>query len=177
MRVREGAPLELPHIMVLIDDPQDAVIGGCTAAKDAMQKLYSTELMAGGGSIDGYLMGEAEQNAFQTALTALLDGRELQFAMGDGNHSLATAKACYEALKQQNPDQDFSAHPARYALTASSFNPGLYFLFCFRGKKPAAPSASYRTRHLAIVLSDTPHCLLASDRLIFPFTYLRRILN
>ncbi len=116
MRVREGAPLELPHIMVLIDDPQDAVIGSCTAAKDAMQKLYSTELMAGGGSIDGYLMGEAEQNAFQTALTALLDGRELQFAMGDGNHSLATAKACYEALKQQNPDQDFSAHPARYAL-------------------------------------------------------------
>ncbi len=116
MRVREGAPLELPHIMVLIDDPQDAVIGGCTAAKDAMQKLYSTELMAGGGSIDGYLMGEAEQNAFQNALTALLDGRELQFAMGDGNHSLATAKACYEALKQQNPDQDFSAHPARYAL-------------------------------------------------------------
>lgn len=116
MRVREGAALELPHIMVLIDDPEDTAIGCCTAAKEDMQKLYSTELMNGGGSIDGYLMGEAEQHAFQTALTALLDGKELQFAMGDGNHSLATAKACYEALKQARPDEDLSCHPARYAL-------------------------------------------------------------
>ncbi len=119
MRVRAQAELELPHIMILIDDPQDAAIGSCTAAKDAMQKLYSTQLMSGGGSIDGYLMGEAEQAAFQTALSALLEreeNRELQFAMGDGNHSLATAKACYEALKQENPDVDFSDHPARYAL-------------------------------------------------------------
>lgn len=116
MRVRESAALELPHIMVLIDDPADSAIGSCTAAKNNMQKLYSTELMQGGGSIDGYLMGEAEQEAFQNALTALLDGKTLQFAMGDGNHSLATAKACYEALKQAHPDQDFSDHPARYAL-------------------------------------------------------------
>lgn len=119
MRVREKAELELPHIMILIDDPQDTAIGSCTAAKSAMQKLYSTELMSGGGSVDGYLMGEAEQAAFQSALSALLEreeNRELQFAMGDGNHSLATAKACYEALKQANPDVDFSDHPARYAL-------------------------------------------------------------
>lgn len=116
MRVREGAALELPHIMVLIDDPDDSAIGSCTAAKADMQKLYSTELMNGGGSIDGYLMGGAEQAAFQNALTALLDGKELQFAMGDGNHSLATAKACYEALKQAHPDEDLSNHPARYAL-------------------------------------------------------------
>ncbi|MBR6616550.1 MAG: DUF1015 domain-containing protein [Oscillospiraceae bacterium] len=119
MRVREKAELELPHIMILIDDPQDTAIGSCTAAKSAMQKLYSTELMSGGGSVDGYLMGEAEQAAFQSALSALLEreeNRELQFAMGDGNHSLATAKACYEALKQANPDVDLSDHPARYAL-------------------------------------------------------------
>ena len=116
MRVREGAALELPHIMVLIDDPMDTAIGSCTAAKAGMHQLYSTELMQGGGSIDGYLMGEAEQAAFQNALTALLDGKTLQFAMGDGNHSLATAKACYEALKQAHPEEDFSNHPARYAL-------------------------------------------------------------
>ncbi|MBR2914031.1 MAG: DUF1015 domain-containing protein [Oscillospiraceae bacterium] len=119
MRVREKAELELPHIMILIDDPQDTAIGSCTAAKNNMQKLYSTELMSGGGSVDGYLMGEAEQAAFQSALSALLEreeNRELQFAMGDGNHSLATAKACYEALKQANPDVDLSDHPARYAL-------------------------------------------------------------
>lgn len=116
MRVREGAPLELPHIMILIDDPQDSAIGACTAAKERMQKLYSTELMCGGGSIDGYLMAESEQAAFQNALTALLDGKELQFAMGDGNHSLATAKACYEAMKEAHPELDLSNHPARYAL-------------------------------------------------------------
>ena len=119
MRVREKAELELPHIMILIDDPQDTAIGSCTAAKNTMQKLYSTELMSGGGSVDGYLMGEAEQAAFQSALSALLEreeNRELQFAMGDGNHSLATAKACYEALKQANPGVDLSDHPARYAL-------------------------------------------------------------
>ncbi len=116
MRVREDAALELPHIMILIDDPEDTAIGACTAAKAQMQKLYSTDLMCDGGSIDGYLMNDAEQDAFQNALTVLLDGKELQFAMGDGNHSLATAKACYEALKQANPDKDLSGHPARYAL-------------------------------------------------------------
>jgi len=119
MRVREKAQLELPHIMILIDDPQDTAIGSCTAAKNGMQKLYSTQLMSGGGSVDGYLMGDAEQAAFQTALSELLareENRELQFAMGDGNHSLATAKACYEAMKQENPGVDFSDHPARYAL-------------------------------------------------------------
>lgn len=119
MQVRAQAMLELPHIMILIDDPDDTAIGSCTAAKDGMQKLYSTALMSGGGSVDGYLMGESEQNAFQTALSALLEreeNRELQFAMGDGNHSLATAKACYEALKKEHPDLDLSDHPARYAL-------------------------------------------------------------
>lgn len=119
MQVRAQAPLELPHIMILIDDPQDSVIGGCTAAKDGMTRLYSTALMCGGGSVDGYLMGAAEQERFQAALSALLEREEnrvLQFAMGDGNHSLATAKACYEAMKAAQPDVDFSGHPARYAL-------------------------------------------------------------
>ncbi len=119
MRVRAKAPLESPHIMILIDDPEDTAIGTCTAAKADMQCLYDTELMCGGGSIAGYLMEGAQQEAFQTALTALLEreeNRQLQFAVGDGNHSLATAKACYEALKTAHPDQDFYDHPARYAL-------------------------------------------------------------
>ncbi len=116
MRVREQAPLESPHIMILIDDPDDSVIGSCTAAKSQMTCLYSTDLMCDGGSMTGYLMEDAQQTAFQSALTALLEGKELQFAMGDGNHSLATAKACYEALKEAHPDEDLSQHPARYAL-------------------------------------------------------------
>lgn len=117
MRVRAHAPLELPHIMILIDDPEDAAIGSCTAAKDNMQKLYSTELMNGGGSITGWLMGEAEQDAFQKKLDKVMQASgELQLAMGDGNHSLATAKACWEAVKKANPGKNLHNHPARYAL-------------------------------------------------------------
>ena len=64
MRVRAKAPLETPHIMILIDDPDDSAIGACTAAKDSMQVLYDTPLMNGGGSIVGRLMDDAAQAAF-----------------------------------------------------------------------------------------------------------------
>ena len=117
MRVRADAKLELPHIMILIDDPEDSAIGSCTAAKEQMQALYDTELMNGGGSIKGWLMNETQQAAFLEKLHQIEEASgELQYAMGDGNHSLATAKACYEALKQQHPGEDLSNHPARYAL-------------------------------------------------------------
>ncbi|MBQ8928242.1 MAG: DUF1015 domain-containing protein [Oscillospiraceae bacterium] len=117
MKVRAKAPLELPHIMILCDDPEDTAIGTCTAQKAQMQKLYDTSLMNGGGSIAGYLMDEAQQDAFRRKLHAVMErSGELQLAMGDGNHSLATAKACYESLKAQNPGKSFYHHPARYAL-------------------------------------------------------------
>ncbi|MBR3630648.1 MAG: DUF1015 domain-containing protein [Oscillospiraceae bacterium] len=117
MRVRAKAPLETPHIMILIDDPDDSAIGACTAAKDSMQVLYDTPLMNGGGSITGRLMDDAAQAAFLGKLDAVMAASgELQLAMGDGNHSLATAKACYEALKKSDPSRDWSHHPARYAL-------------------------------------------------------------
>lgn len=117
MKVRMDAPLELPHIMILIDDPQDTAIGACTAAKTQMRRLYETPLMNGGGSVTGYLMDKAQQDAFRTRLQAVVQASgELQYAMGDGNHSLATAKTCYEQLKKANPGKSFYDHPARYAL-------------------------------------------------------------
>jgi uncharacterized protein (DUF1015 family) len=117
MRVRAKAKLELPHIMILIDDPADKAIGTCTAAKSGMETLYSTELMNGGGSITGYLMNNAQQAAFLEKLHEVeAASGELQYAMGDGNHSLATAKACWEAFKEQHKDEDLSNHPARWAL-------------------------------------------------------------
>ena len=117
MRVRAKAKLELPHIMILIDDPQDSAIGCCTSAKDSMQMLYDTQLMQGGGSIRGWLMDSTQQNAFLDRLHEIEKASgELQYAMGDGNHSLATAKACWEAVKAANPHADLSDHPARYAL-------------------------------------------------------------
>lgn len=118
MRVRSKAALELPHIMILIDDPEDIAIGTCTAAKPQMQKLYSTPLMNGGGSIDGYLMDTAQQSAFLEKLHEIeAKSGELQYAMGDGNHSLATAKACWEAYKSAHPDEEhLMQNPARWAL-------------------------------------------------------------
>lgn len=126
IKVRQGASLELPHIMILIDDPDNTVIE--SVDKSAMTKIYDTELMQNGGSISGYLVPDDEQQRIDNALSALAnpdtfnkkydltDSPVLLYAMGDGNHSLATAKEFYEQLKKSNPDKDFSNHPARYAL-------------------------------------------------------------
>lgn len=128
MRVRKQASIELPHIMVLIDDADKTVIKPLQAKTDVMEKLYDFSLMQGGGSVKGYLLGAGEIQQVEQALCDLCDldkfneryGTEeenvLLYAMGDGNHSLATAKEYYEYLKATNPDKDFSNHPARYAL-------------------------------------------------------------
>ncbi len=122
IKVRQGASLELPHIMILIDDPDNTVIEPLAEISDDMQKLYNFELMQNSGSIKGYLLDEQAQEKVNSALCNLADnavsenGDLLLFAMGDGNHSLATAKEFYEQLKKANPDKDFSNHPARYAL-------------------------------------------------------------
>ncbi|HRR76376.1 MAG TPA: DUF1015 domain-containing protein [Ruminococcus sp.] len=128
IKVRQGAPLELPHIMILIDDPDCTVIEPLATKIDSMKKLYDTELMQNGGSIKGFLMNEAMQQKVDESLCALADEEVfckkysldsspvLLYAMGDGNHSLATAKEFYEQLKKANPDKDLSNHPARYAL-------------------------------------------------------------
>ena len=128
VRIRTGAPVELPHIMILIDDTDRTVIEPLTAAKDSFEQLYSFPLMQGGGSIKGWLVDDRSAEGVNAALEALGDigafnrkyglneESPLVYAMGDGNHSLATAKEFYERLKAANPGKDLSEHPARYAL-------------------------------------------------------------
>ena len=128
IKVRQGAPLELPHIMILIDDPEKTVIEPISRSTDKIEKLYDSELMQGGGSIKGYLINSELQEKVNAALCALAEPElfnkkynlentpVLLYAMGDGNHSLATAKEFYEQMKKANPDKDLSEHPARYAL-------------------------------------------------------------
>lgn len=128
IKVRRGASLELPHIMILIDDENKTVVEPVGDKKGSMEKLYDFSLMKNGGSIKGYLVNENQKDKINCALTALGDSKAfnekygltdapvLLYAMGDGNHSLATAKAYYEELKAQNPDKDMTSHPARYAL-------------------------------------------------------------
>ncbi len=128
IRIRKGAPIELPHIMILIDDADKTVVEPLTANKGSFKPLYDFSLMQGGGSIKGYLVDDQSALNVEKALEALGDiesfnrkyslreTKPLVYAMGDGNHSLATAKEFYEQLKAAAPGKDLSSHPARYAL-------------------------------------------------------------
>jgi hypothetical protein len=125
IKVRQDALMELPHILVLIDDPQRTVIEPLNAAKAQFEKLYDFDLMLGGGHLTGYAVPQNLEDQLARALHGLADPETfsakygvgadkpvLLFAMGDGNHSLATAKTIWEKLKPQ-VGMD---HPARYAL-------------------------------------------------------------
>ncbi|MGE5249727.1 MAG: DUF1015 domain-containing protein [Bacteroidota bacterium] len=125
MKIREGAALELPHILVLIDDPERTVIEPLHAARSRLEKVYDFELMLDSGHLTGYavdadsekrvieaLRGLAEPRTFAAKYGIGTDEPVLLFAMGDGNHSLATAKAIWEKIKGR-VGMD---HPARYAL-------------------------------------------------------------
>jgi hypothetical protein len=125
IKIREGATIELPHILVLIDDPDRTVIEPLSAAKSKLDKLYDFDLMLGSGHLAGYAVHQEFEDRIVAALRGLarpetfsakyaVDKNQpvLLFAMGDGNHSLATAKAIWEKIKPQ-VGMD---HPARYAL-------------------------------------------------------------
>lgn len=125
IKIREGAAMELPHILVLIDDPNHSVIEPLGAAKSGFEKLYDFDLMLESGHLAGYAVNAEFENKVVEALRGLAspetfaakygidkDEPVLLFAMGDGNHSLATAKAIWE----KNKSQVGMDHPSRYAL-------------------------------------------------------------
>ena len=117
VKIRENAPLELPHIMLLVNDGQKLLIEQID--KNNLTLLYETPLMQQGGSIKGWLVNKNEQNRiFETLLkTDCKNGDDvIRLAVGDGNHSLATAKKCWENLKPTLSEEEKITHPARYAL-------------------------------------------------------------
>jgi len=131
VRIREGAPIELPHIMVLIDDPANTVIGPLAKNKERFTKLYDFELMMGSGHLTGYRLDDPGlEDGILKGLKALADSANftkkyslkpgtpvLLYAMGDGNHSLATAKTIWEKTKEAAPDKaKIMNSPLRYAL-------------------------------------------------------------
>ena len=126
VEVRRGAALEMPHIMVFIDDPADKVMSLLTRRKGMLPALYDFELSAGGGHIRGWQVSGGDADALEQALDGLADAGLLRekygdaapaiFAMGDGNHSLATAKKCWEELKPGLSPAERETHPARYSL-------------------------------------------------------------
>lgn len=127
--VRKNAPVELPHVMLLADDPNRTVIEPLSSRTREMELVYDFELMEQGGHIKGWCLGEKEQAQVFAALESLADPAAfcrryglkenlpvLLFAVGDGNHSLATAKECYERAKKLTPPEHWASLPSRYAL-------------------------------------------------------------
>ncbi|SBW07071.1 conserved hypothetical protein [uncultured Eubacteriales bacterium] len=114
--VRKNAPIELPHVLLLTDDPDRTVIEPLAEEKGRLEPLYDFDLMESGGHLSGWLLDGAALERVSDALQALTDGASIQFAVGDGNHSLATAKECYERQKRLTPPEKWADLPARYAL-------------------------------------------------------------
>ena len=128
VKIRENAPVEFPHIMILIDDDKKDIIENLKNKVNEEDKVYDFDLMQNGGHIKGYLLQNEVMDEIDKKLEVLRnpenfsskyniqDKGVLLFAMGDGNHSLATAKACYENLKKTMSEEEYLNHPARYAL-------------------------------------------------------------
>ena len=122
LKIREGAPIEMPHILILIDDPEKSIIE--PLANVAGKVVYDTDLMMNGGHVKGKFieekdlqgMKEALSKAYDKAVEKYGDGHVIFQAMGDGNHSLATAKTMWENLKKTLKPEEIENHPARYAL-------------------------------------------------------------
>ncbi len=117
MKVRMNASVESPHVMLLIDDDRKQIIEKLYDNRNNLKKVYDMELMMNGGHVKGY----AVEGEDAKLLTDEFDKYESQcggfmFAVGDGNHSLATAKSCWEEIKKQLSPEEIEKHPARYAL-------------------------------------------------------------
>ncbi len=113
--VRKNAPLELPHVMLLIDDKSKSIIEPLENAPKT--EIYSTPLMMNGGSIEGFLLEKSIRDGLLNKINCLkTDENSLTLAVGDGNHSLATAKKCWEDIKSSLTEEEAEDHPARYAL-------------------------------------------------------------
>lgn len=125
--IRRGAAFEMPHIMILIDDIERTVIEPIASKAESYAKAYDFDLMADSGHVKGCFIDSEDFDRINSALGALatseamkqkygVDALPLLFAMGDGNHSLASAKALYEEIKRELGDEAAKCHPARFAL-------------------------------------------------------------
>ena len=133
-KIRKDAPLEIPHIMVLISDEKRSVIEPLAAKKDSLKSVYDVELMKNGGHLEAWLVNSDEDKenvckAFEAINASLDASNPLLFAMGDGNHSFATAKSCWEDIKATLTPEQQKSHPARFCLVEleNIFDPGLVF--------------------------------------------------
>lgn len=124
IHIRENAPLELPHILLLMDDAEKSVIEPVYANRNTLEKLYDFDLNMNGGHICGYSVPYEliPVSSFDKLLDPELQEKKygknagILFAVGDGNHSMATAKKCWDSVKLSLSEEERENHPARYAL-------------------------------------------------------------
>lgn len=124
MAVRRGASLDLPHVLLLMDDPDDSVMKAASAA--AVSKVYDFDLMQKGGHVSGRHIPEKAMSVLADAFEGILSGSDFLFAVGDGNHSLASAKEIWKENKNAGASGD---HPSRFALVEveNIHDEGLHF--------------------------------------------------
>ncbi len=123
-KIREHAPLELPHVLLLCDDDKKQIIEPLTACRDQLPRCYDFDLMQHGGHLSGWRVeGEMAAKvaehlaAYEEGIRSQAEGKTpMLYAVGDGNHSLATAKACWEEIRRTLTPEEQLVHPARYAL-------------------------------------------------------------
>ncbi len=137
LKIRQNADVEFPHVMILYDDEKREIAEQLYEKREKLQKLYDFELNMGGGHIQGYYIKDV--SSVEQKFSNLLDEERLiskygkcdkfAFAVGDGNHSLATAKTLWEGIKQNLTEQEKLTHPARYALAefVNIYDEGIYF--------------------------------------------------
>ncbi len=137
LKIRENVEIEFPHIMVLFDDENKAITEKLYENRANLEKVYDFDLNMGGGHIEGYVVSDYQSVIDQ--FNSLLDSERLinkygsedkfLFAVGDGNHSLATAKEHWNKIKANLTDIEIETHPARYALVelVNIYDDGIYF--------------------------------------------------
>jgi len=144
MDIRRGAPLELPHVLLLIDDDSakgndtDSLLVSLGEKVKNTDPSYSTQLMLNSGSVTGWLLNEEKEIAFiagkldellRRSITRYGEGKPFLFAVGDGNHSLAAAKGIWEEIKASYSGKELPCHPCRYALVEieNIYDPAIQF--------------------------------------------------
>lgn len=125
VKIRENAPIEFPHILVLVDDAKDLFMEDLYRNKKNYELLYNFELNMNGGHVKGYKITHTED--IIKRIERLSD--DIGMIVGDGNHSLASAKVCWENKKKFLSDEEQKNHPARFALVEliSLYDEGLTF--------------------------------------------------
>ena len=177
VRVREKAPIELPHILVLVDDKTDKVIEDIYNNKKNYELLYNFELNMNGGHLKGYKISDTMP--IINRIEEMSD--DISLIVGDGNHSLASAKVCWEQIKPTLSENEILNHPARFALVEliSLYDEGLTFEPIHRVMYninddilEGLKSKLEGSEHLTIIYDDKEETISVPDN---PFTAIKQI--